>query len=513
VGGLTLLSAFGMPQHRNKSFDLVSDDRRGGHRISHSFKEEANDGILKAQDPMMPSIVQPQTRINEETITHASSPHRVYSASSQRSHHSMRTPSSMTSFSSYASGRSQRVNMRHVGIQNVDDKLLAENYYHGIIQKEEVNRLLVNDGDFLVCIPDDKTSKQAVVSLSVRFSGKPRFFIIGKTLRGRFHITKSCFDSIPLLVHHYVTTREALSQLHPIVLKQAVSMPDFIITHSRIIKGELLGRGAFGKVFKATLVTGLTLRTVAVKKLKNRNLQDAKRRSLFLQEARTMKEYAHPNIVNFIGFAGRQEPLMIVLEFCAIGSLLSYLRANGLALKMDSRMRFATDAAAGMRYLESLKCIHRDIAARNCLLDEHMTCKISDFGMSIKENQESGHSIRNPEEENNRLPVKWLAPEIIRFKEFSIKSDVWAYGIFLYEIFTNGSEPYPGITTTDVRNLVGIKRYRMEIPTDWPTSIYAIIQSCWEEEPVKRPSFKEIHKCLRKANVDSPNTDQPSPIQ
>lgn len=93
-------------------------------------------------------------------------------------------------------------------------------------------------------------------------------------------------------------------------------------------------------------------------------------------------------------------------------------------------MRFCTEAAAGLRYLESLKCIHRDVAARNCLLDEQMNLKISDFGMSVKENQESGHSIRNPDEEHNRLPVKWLAPEIIRFKEFSIKSDVWAYGNF-----------------------------------------------------------------------------------
>jgi len=505
----SLISFFGMSKRKTKkSFDLQPDQR--GRRRSHSFKEKTQDGLLKKPNAALPSFVQPPTKVTElsESKMHETPTPRT---GSNRSHSSMRTPSAM---SSCASGRTQRANMRHVEIQDVDDNLLAETFYHGVMEKNEVNLLLKKDGDFLVCIPCTSDDiKQAVVSLAVRFEGKTRFFIIGKTLRARFHITRNCFDSIPLLVRHYMSTREALSLQLPIVIKRDVPMPDFIITHSRIIRGDLIGRGAFGKVFKATLVTGLTLRTVAVKKLKNRNVQDAKRRSLFLQEARTMKEYSHPNIVNFIGFAGRQEPLMIVLEFCANGCLLNYLRAKGPALKTDVRMRFVTDAAAGMSYLESLKCIHRDIAARNCLLDEHMNLKISDFGMSIKENQESGHLIRHPEEENNRLPVKWLAPEIIRFKEFSIKSDVWAYGIFLYEVFTNGSEPYSGITTADVRNLVGVKRYRMEIPTDWPPSIYAIIQGCFEDEPTKRPTFKEIHECLKKANVDSPNADQPSPTQ
>ncbi|KAI6226689.1 Tyrosine-protein kinase [Aphelenchoides besseyi] len=256
-------------------------------------------------------------------------------------------------------------NIRYVGIQALDKALLAETYYHGVTTREEVEQRLSRDGDFLVCIPDDTTQNQATVAIGVRYGGRVRFFVIGKTKRARFHITEKSFDSIPLLIQHYSSTREPLTHDLPIVIKNAIPLPSYIITHDRIRLGTLIGKGAFGYVFKATLVCGQKTETVAVKSLKGKSTNDSRQRALFLQEARTMREYHHVNIVNFIGIASQQEPLMLILEFCVGGSLLNYLRNNGPELSIATRFRFATEAAAGLRYLERCRCIHRDISQWN----------------------------------------------------------------------------------------------------------------------------------------------------
>ncbi|KAI6206089.1 hypothetical protein M3Y94_00866700 [Aphelenchoides besseyi] len=332
---------------------------------------------------------------------------------------------------------------------------------------------------------------QATVAIGVRYGGRVRFFVIGKTKRARFHITEKSFDSIPLLIQHYSSTREPLTHDLPIVIKNAIPLPSYIITHDRIRLGTLIGKGAFGYVFKATLVCGQKTETVAVKSLKGKSTNDSRQRALFLQEARTMREYHHVNIVNFIGIASQQEPLMLILEFCVGGSLLNYLRNNGPELSIATRFRFATEAAAGLRYLERCRCIHRDIAARNCLLSDQLVCKISDFGLSIKD---AGLSQDDP---NSRMPVKWCSPEVLRYRQFSSKSDVWAYGVLLFEIFTDGSEPYGKMTTTEVRALLtGVTLYRMELPNEIPLNVKKLMCECFEEDPQHRPTMKQIHRQL-----------------
>ncbi|KAH7728140.1 TK/FER protein kinase [Aphelenchoides avenae] len=391
-------------------------------------------------------------------------------------------PTSMT--------QSQPRSMPAVGINKVDPKLVSENYYHGIMSNDDVKQALKKDGDFLVCIPEEECYGRMKVTLTTLFKGKPRYFIIGKTRQNHFHVTRRGFDSIPLLVNHYMATREPLHDENPIVIKRPIAHPEWVIAHDRVRVVEKIGKGAYGSVYRAYLVRGQEFVEVAVKKL--REHADAQRRKLFLQEARTMREYKHDNIIGLIGIACQREPLFIVLEFCKRGSLLKYLRKEKANIGIAARYKFCTEIAAGMRYLEKMKCIHRDVAARNCLLTESLVCKVADFGLSIKDTEQLCDTS------NNKMPIKWLAPEILRYRQFSVKSDVWAYGVLLYEVFTDGGEPYGRMTTTELKEkLTGVERFRMDIPAEVPPNITTLMHKCWSEDPQQRPSFKELHKSLK----------------
>ena len=141
-------------------------------------------------------------------------------------------------------------------------------------------------------------------------------------------------------------------------------------------------------------------------------------------------------------------------------------------------------------HLEQSSIIHRDVAARNILISQQLICKISDFGLAQKV---SGSTYK--ESSRTQFPLKWMAPEAIRQRLFSFKSDVWAFGILLHEMFTHGALPYPGIQNSDVAQLVKAG-YRMPCPRGCPPDIYEIMQNCWKENPEERPNFSAIKTSL-----------------
>lgn len=147
------------------------------------------------------------------------------------------------------------------------------------------------------------------------------------------------------------------------------------------------------------------------------------------------------------------------------------------------------DAAAGMKYLEEKHCIHRDLAARNCLLDEKSSVKISDFGMS-REEQEYVVS-----DGLKQIPIKWTAPEALNYGKYTSLSDVWSYGILMFEIFSRGQTPYQGMSNTKAREMVE-SGYRMPAPEKTPDVIYQLMARCWQYDPEQRPRFAEIHSEL-----------------
>uniref|UniRef100_A0A915Q3T4 non-specific protein-tyrosine kinase n=1 Tax=Setaria digitata TaxID=48799 RepID=A0A915Q3T4_9BILA len=367
--------------------------------------------------------------------------------------------------------------------------LLSETYYHGIVNRIDVEKLLLRDGDFLLAILEENEEESIV--WVVRYNRDLWAFNIGLTEKGLCFVNQKCFKKVTEMISHYVQTRKPLHETLPVVVKRPVPHPAWVVSHDRVRLKDELGQGVFGRVFKGILQVGHTYQTVAVKTCVGQTSDKAKRAS-FLQEAKVMREYKHENLVQFIGIACQKEPLMIIVEFCGGGSLLKYLRKKGAHLGIATRYRFGKEASAGLKYLEEKRCIHRDIAARNCLLTEQtLTLKICDFGLSIKEQQTASSEIL--------LPTKWLSPEAIQSMQFTTKSDVWAFGVLLFEIFTDGSEPYPGMSNAQVREkLTDGSKYRMEIPLDVPPGIMELIKKCWIEEPKQRPTFKEIHRTLTK---------------
>ncbi|XP_028443719.1 megakaryocyte-associated tyrosine-protein kinase isoform X2 [Perca flavescens] len=208
----------------------------------------------------------------------------------------------------------------------------------------------------------------------------------------------------------------------------------------------------------------------------------------FLQETTVMTKLQHKNLVRLLGVI-LHKGLHIVTELMAKGNLVNFLRTRGRSVVNSVQLLcFALDVCEGMEYLESKKFVHRDLAARNVLVSEDSMAKVSDFGLTKVDSKVS---------DNAKLPVKWTAPEALKKEKFSTKSDVWSYGVLLWEIFSYGRQPYPKMSLKEVKEMVE-GGYRMEAPEDCPPSVYSLMRICWEQEPRRRPAFHKLREKLER---------------
>ena len=205
----------------------------------------------------------------------------------------------------------------------------------------------------------------------------------------------------------------------------------------------------------------------------------------FLRAANLMKKIQHQNIIQFYDVCTKEESMYIVTELMKHGSLLEYLRGEGRSLKPPQLIDMAMQVAQGMAYLEEhTDIIHRNLAARNILVGENLICKVANFEMA----QEIDEDIY---ETPSGVNTKWTAPEALVHNRFTIKSDVWSFGVVLYEIITYGHVPYPGRTDNQVLKHVQ-QGYRIPQPRNCPYKIYNIMLNCWREEPENRPLFEAL---------------------
>ncbi|XP_015760257.1 PREDICTED: ephrin type-A receptor 3-like isoform X2 [Acropora digitifera] len=277
--------------------------------------------------------------------------------------------------------------------------------------------------------------------------------------------------------------------------------PDLELERNEIKFIRLLGSGNFGEVYKAIINDC----TVAVKSLKENASQKDKQDMLTeLQMMKCLRSHNH--IVQMIGYSTHRGPLLLILEYMPYGDLLGYLRIsrghndtyNSGEKKPTSRLTdmellsFAWMIADGMSYLADRKVVHRDLAARNILVGENKICKISDFGLARDVNSEV--YVRTSQA---RLPVKWMPPESLFLGESSTKSDVWSYGIVLWEVFTIGDSPYPGVKPREVASLLE-RGYRMPRPNHISEELYAVMSECWLEKPEDRPTFRRICAAMKR---------------
>ncbi|XP_060224247.1 tyrosine-protein kinase Fer isoform X1 [Meriones unguiculatus] len=366
---------------------------------------------------------------------------------------------------------------------SVGEKPLAEHdWYHGAIPRIEAQELLKQQGDFLV---RESHGKPGEYVLSVYSDGQRRHFII-QFVDNLYRFEGTGFSNIPQLIDHHFSTKQVITKKSGVVLLNPIPKDKkWILNHEDVTLGALLGKGNFGEVYKGTLKDKTP---VAVKTCKADLPQELKIK--FLQEAKILKQYDHPNIVKLIGVCTQRQPVYIIMELVPGGDFLSFLRKRKDELKLKQLVKFSLDVASGMLYLESRNCIHRDLAARNCLVGDNNMLKISDFGMS---RQEDGGVYSSSG--LKQIPIKWTAPEALNYGRYSSESDVWSFGILLWETFSLGVCPYPGMTNQQAREQVE-RGYRMSAPQNCPEEISKIMMKCWDYKPENRPKFSDLHKEL-----------------
>ncbi|XP_065590236.1 tyrosine-protein kinase Fes/Fps isoform X2 [Cyrtonyx montezumae] len=324
-------------------------------------------------------------------------------------------------------------------IPEVQKPLCQQAWYHGAIPRSEVQELLSCSGDFLV---RESQGKQEYV-LSVLWDGQPRHFII-QAADNLYRLEGDGFPTIPLLIDHLLQSQQPITRKSGVVLSRAVLKDKWVLNHEDVLLGERIGRGNFGEVFSGRLRADNT--PVAVK---------------------SCRETLPPELK------------------------ANFLRSEGPHLKVKELIKMTENAAAGMEYLESKHCIHRDLAARNCLVTEKNTLKISDFGMSRQEEDGIYASTGGMKQ----IPVKWTAPEALNYGRYSSESDVWSFGILLWEAFSLGAVPYANLSNQQTREAVE-QGVRLEPPEQCPEDVYRLMQRCWEYDPRRRPSFGAVHQEL-----------------
>ncbi|XP_077505717.1 tyrosine-protein kinase Abl isoform X1 [Amblyomma americanum] len=405
-----------------------------------------------------------------------------------------------------AQGRSGQVGWVPSNYVTPVNSLEKHSWYHGPIARNAAEYLLSSgiNGSFLV---RESESSPGQRSISLRCEGRVYHYRINEDSEGKVYVTSDWrFNTLAELVHHHSLHADGLiTQLlypapkrnKPAVFALSPEPDEWEIDRTDIVMKHRLGGGQYGDVYEA-LWKRYNL-TVAVKTLK----EDTMALKDFLEEAAIMKEMKHPNLVQLIGVCTREPPFYIITEFMAHGNLLEYLRnCSREEITAVVLMYMATQIASAMSYLEARSFIHRDLAARNCLVGDCHLVKVADFGLArlMRDDTYTAHA-------GAKFPIKWTAPEGLAYNKFSTKSDVWAFGILLWEIATYGMSPYPGVDLTDVYHMLE-SGYRMECPPGCPVRVYELMRQCWQWETTDRPTFQEIHNTLENMFQNSSITEE-----
>ncbi|XP_054452802.1 ephrin type-A receptor 4b isoform X4 [Anoplopoma fimbria] len=301
---------------------------------------------------------------------------------------------------------------------------------------------------------------------------------------------------IELETSHEVKLPGSRTYIHPHTYEdpnQAVR--DFAkeIDASNIRIERVIGAGEFGEVCSGRLrVQGKREIYVAIKSLKA-GYSDKQRRD-FLSEASIMGQFDHPNIIRLEGVVTRCKPVMIITEFMENGSLDTFLKKHDGQFTVIQLVGMLRGIASGMKYLSDMSYVHRDLAARNILVNSNLVCKVSDFGLSrvLEDDPEAAYTTRG-----GKIPIRWTAPEAIAYRKFTSASDVWSYGIVMWEVISYGERPYWEMSNQDVIKAID-EGYRLPAPMDCPVVLHQLMLDCWEKGRSDRPKFGQIVTILDK---------------
>lgn len=286
---------------------------------------------------------------------------------------------------------------------------------------------------------------------------------------------------------HAVSVSETDDYAEIIDEEDTYTMPstrDYEIQRERIELGRCIGEGQFGDVHQGTYTSPENpALAVAIKTCKNCTSDSV--REKFLQEALTMRQFDHPHIVKLIGVI-TENPVWIIMELCTLGELRSFLQVRKYSLDLASLILYAYQLSTALAYLESKRFVHRDIAARNVLVSSNDCVKLGDFGLSRYMEDSTYYKASK-----GKLPIKWMAPESINFRRFTSASDVWMFGVCMWEILMHGVKPFQGVKNNDVIGRIE-NGERLPMPPNCPPTLYSLMTKCWAYDPSRRPRFTEL---------------------
>ncbi|TNN66682.1 Tyrosine-protein kinase Mer [Liparis tanakae] len=288
-------------------------------------------------------------------------------------------------------------------------------------------------------------------------------------------------------------------------------LQDVMVMRNLLSIGKILGEGEFGSVIEGHLQQPdgssqkVAVKTMKLDSFSHREIEE------FLNEAACMKDFNHLNVIKLLGVclevgAGHFPKPMVILPFMKYGDLHSFLLRSRLGespvfLPTQTLLKFMADIAFGMEYLSGRSFLHRDLAARNCMLRDDMTVCVADFGLSKK--IYSGDYYRQGR--IAKMPVKWIAVESLADRVFTVKSDVWAFGVTMWEIATRGMTPYPGIQNHEIYDYL-LEGQRLKQPGDCLDELYEIMYGCWRADPLDRPLFPQLREMIEKLTEKLPES-------
>ncbi|KAM4842730.1 tyrosine-protein kinase Srms [Thomomys bottae] len=360
-------------------------------------------------------------------------------------------------------------------------------YFRGI-SRTEAQQLLLSSanapGSFLI---RPSESSLGGFSLSVRAQAKVCHYRICTAPSGRLYLQEGLlFPSLEALLAYYKANWKLIQTplLQPCVALKALVQDAWERPHSEFVLRRKLGEGYFGAVWEGLWLGSMP---VAVKVIKSADMKLAD----LSKEIEALKSLRHERLVRLCAVCSAGEPVFIVTELMGKGNLQAYLGSpEGQALSPLVLLGFSCQVGEGMSYLEERRVVHRDLAARNVLVGDDLTCKVADFGLArlLKD------GIYSPSS-SSKIPVKWTAPEAANYRVFSQKSDVWSFGVLLYEVFAYGQCPYEGMTNHETLQQVS-RGYRLPRPAACPAEVYLLMLECWGERPEERPTFARLREKL-----------------
>lgn len=362
-------------------------------------------------------------------------------------------------------------------------------WYFRDISRTQAQQLLLSaanaPGAFLI---RPSESSLGDYSLSVRSEARVCHYRISTASDGGLYLQKGrCFPGLEELLSYYKTNWKLLQNplLQPCVPQKPPEHDQWERPRSEFALRRKLGQGFFGEVWEGLWLGSVP---VAVKVIKSADMKLAD----LAQEIQTLKSLRHERLIRLHAVCSVGEPVYIVTELMSKGSLQAYLAGpEGRALSLPLLLSFACQVAEGMSYLEGRRIVHRDLAARNVLVGDDLACKVADFGLArlLKDDVYSPSS-------SSKIPVKWTAPEAANYRIFSQKSDVWSFGVLLYEVFTYGQCPYEGMSNHETLQQV-MQGYRLPRPPTCPLEVYALMLECWKGSPEERPAFAVLQEKLK----------------